>query len=355
MEDDLDLLRNITILSLSGDPRADEILRQLNQVDPARAQAIQRQVQVRQNILEGPAQRFGTEEQRSAPNAFRDAVNSGARSVGNFLNDVFQSTQNLNVSRDPEREADKAELQAASDLSRDTGGDPFQGAPNLPQAVQGIQDLIDPVGQAQQALVEANAAQQLQTEQLRALQLANASVPTLAPTPASNPSGITNPAVALQQETDALNYVANQNALINQYRQAQQAQQALLLDSANQQGVDIANRENLNRLREQISLIQTPQVGNFLNAAAAGAQTPTITGTPANVTQNLALTQAIAPQIQVPSLAAAAKTNINQQNRADRINQNAQEAQQKQQLRALQLAMKQFQTQIARPILTERR
>ena len=356
--DELEL--NLLKFIVADDPRASQILTTLANSGPegaARAEQLSQRLAQRQQLQTLPGKL--------------------ATGLGKFLT-------SMNITRSPQDQARREQVSQASAARRDSRGDtPIQGVPeslnNFLEATSQtvgptlgqiasfpidrardiaalpgqLDELFDPIGNAErdlaalrQAEVTGTLPDTLQPNAANVGPTGPAQLPSIATTPAQLP---------YQFEGDITGYAQEQTALTQGFQQAQQQQQALLLNQAYQQGAQLAERERLTRLAEQIALQQTPQVGNTLNAAAAGAQTPAITANPANVNQTLALTQSLAPQIQVPDLQRAATTNLRQQNRADRINQSAQDAVDKQRMRALELAMRQFQMNIARPILSERR
>ena len=349
MEDDLDIA--LSILSLDDPETVNQALQTIGTLDPARAQQLQGRLQLRSqalSLLQGGDRTVESEtsrlqEQGAARGAALDqlAQNPVLNAIGSAIGDFGRAVANNPV------------VQEVVDFVPNRVNDLV----NLPtQLDQFAQDIFNPEAALQNAL-----AQQSQT-QADSLAFESGINPSsglegfpavtnpnaLAPTQTLNPNQ-----VAAYQQFAALQQQAQSE---QQFSQAEAARNALLVDAASQQGASIVNQENLRRLGEQLALQQVPQVAtNSLNNAAAFAQQPQIGSAPANVTQSLALTQALAPQTQVPSLQPAARTNIAQRQRANNIDQNAQANLQRQQIKALELAMKQFQTQIARPILSERR
>lgn len=342
MEDDLDIA--LSILSLEDPEGVNRALEVIGTADPARAQQLQRNLQIRQQVVQSIGNLFKPNEREEA------ARTRGNQTARDTVEGVGQLASSLGLPNALEKYIDvnRNALSAVRDAS-------FAPSRAITAADQFLTDTLTPERALQAALEQQSQAQLTSTDFTGNIDPNAFGVSLDSFNPGggtASASAIGNQAAAFQQYQQSL----EQAALEQQFNQARDARNALLLDSARQQGADIANQENLRRLGEQLALQQVPQVAtNSLNNAAAFAQTPQIGSAPANVTQSLALTQALAPQTQVPSLQPAARTNIAQRQRGANINQAAQARLQQQQLKALELAMQQFQTQIARPILSERR
>ena len=157
----------------------------------------------------------------------------------------------------------------------------------------------------------------------------------------------------LPQETKTELILNQRAALLN--RETQRVIEGQSIQAARNAALGRVDSENLNRLKDRISLQVVPQVNTNLAPAAALGQSPTIGAAPANFAQSLPLTQSVTPQVTVPDDSAIAQANIAQRNQSARLTQSAQERLQREQLRALELARQTFATTIARPILSERR
>lgn len=246
---------------------------------------------------------------------------------------------------------------APTDMIGRPGGLPQEAAP-LDFSLQAIQDQLDP---------EAAARRQLQELQTRE---------ALAQTPGAFPEsmGIQQDAaaqynpllgegldtMALQQQAavEGNTSIAERVALLDARGLVKGdllAQQQAFAAAQGQDASLAVDRLNLQRTLQNLQLQQTPQVADYLGAAAQGAQMPAIGSQPANVLQNLQLTQQVAPEVQLPSLLPAARTNVNQRLASNSIEQSATLAQRKQQEKALELAFQDFRQNIARPLLSARR
>ena len=340
MEDDLDI--SLSILNLENPEGVNRALEAIGQRDPARAQQLQRNLEIRQQFVQGLSNLFQPNEREEA------ARTQGNEAVREGISNAGELASNLGLPKALERYLDvnRRALNAAVEVSR-------LPSRAISAADQFLTDTLTPE-RALQATIDQQSQAQINSTDFTGNVDPNAfgvSLDSLNPTgaPAVNNA---NQIAAYQQYQQSL----EQAAIEQQFAQARDARNALLINSARDQGASIANQENLRRLGEQLALQQVPQVAtNSLNNAASFAQTPQIGSAPANVTQTLGLTQALAPQVQVPSLQPTARTNINQRQRGARIDQAAQANLQRQQIKALELAMQQFQTQVARPILSERR
>ena len=351
---ELDLLK----ASVFGEDDISPILDQLAASGNPRAQQIRERVVGRQRILStlnpnnlnikrSVERQDSLDRARLEANARRDALQSGTQApvqgVPEFLDPVGRALgQGLNqVATFPSRLLDNA-------------------TQVIGEADQALGDFIDPQAALNQLIVDENNAQ------INDLDFSSSINPSsgldqfpapqgTTPVPATVPNYTLPQSVGNPFDADLLAQARQQAAQAEQYNQLVNAQAALQVGAAQQQGANLANRENLQRLSQQISLQQVPQVANTLGAAAQLGQTPQIGGAPANVLQTLPLTQSVAPQVNIPSLAPAARTNISQRNSLDRKQESADNATRRQQLKALELAMQQFRNNIAAPILTRPR
>lgn len=160
-----------------------------------------------------------------------------------------------------------------------------------------------------------------------------------------------DPAQALTQEQDAINFAANQQAAEQQQLQliAQlEAEQALAQAQQIQFAVD---QDNLLRTQEQLRLLQVPQANpNDLRNIAALSQTPAITAAPNNFANTVNLNQSIVGNTSPVNQLPATQANLQQQRRVNSTTQNAQNQVTRQQQRALELARQAYIQQVALPV-----
>jgi len=119
-----------------------------------------------------------------------------------------------------------------------------------------------------------------------------------------------------------------------------------------QQTLDQLGREQQKRAFENFALQQVPTDNrNILGNAAALSQQPVIGSAPASVAASVPLAQRVVGDISVPSQTQAARTNLNQQNRAERVEQRSEEQLLQERIKALELARQSFINDIALPTL----
>ena len=363
MDDDLDI--SLAILGLDDPEGAQRALETLAQTDPARAQQISQRLQFRQEAL-GLFRQAGDAATDTLNSLLRPAQVT-ANAIGSLI-DVFSSENVDNalgsIGATPEDQAPipslgqgVGEAIGQSAIDGDLRGNlplipgiPATSANAISGADQLISDLLFPESQLQSAVAQT----QLPTPELDAA-LGSVQPSQFLPAAQSGvPTGVANQLPNSVPPAGSLNLDPRIQA-VQQLQAAEQARNALAIDSARQAAASQVNQINLSRLGDQIALQQVPQVSTNLNAAVAFAQTPAIDAAPANFAQSLPLTQAVAPQVTIPDLAPTARANIRQRNQTERLTQSTQERLQREQLRALELARQTFATTIARPILSERR